>query len=409
MALTEGRSRRTPIVAVASVTLFALVVPAVSAGASVAPAQIRSCVVPAVATHAAPISGTSFGAPRAWPSKVLVKKAMVQVLDAATGSMYELLSENPDSAGPDLLEGFSLKGGPPRKGPTFGLGGGYSNSLALADGALWVGGSVGAGNDPPGPQLCQVNPTTLRVVRRVPLPPPGPGNSSGAPTLVSPGPRGTVWVGYQRTLADVDVRNGAVLSTQTVPSGVIVSLATDPAIRLLYVSVSYPTIDGKAVDAAVEERSASTGQLLVSTSATSPVTGSVAGGILTALPDGVATSFRTGMHGGTVLLSAADLSEIIPPGLGTADRFPDKPPADIFSWPMDASTLYASGSLWIENEWGVLACVDPASGAVRASEQSDSANGSSMELLGTVAHRHQLLGAVNNEVLSITAPKTCWR
>jgi hypothetical protein len=337
-----------------------------------------------------------------------VKRAAAQVLDPANRTAYGLVSESRDSAGPDQLLAFSLRGGAARHGPTFGLAGGYSDTVTLAEGSLWVGSSTGKGDLRLGPQLCQVDPRTLHLVRQVRLPAPRSGDSAGLPALVSAGSRGTIWVGYGGTLVHVEIRDGTILAIETVPSGTIVSLATDPARRTLYVSVSYPTIDGQMVDAAVEERAAGSGQVLATTSATSPVTESVAGGILTALPDGVATSFRTGMDGETVLLDALGLTPIIPPGSGSAGRGIDEPPADVFSWPMAASTLYGSGSLFIENEWGVLACVDPATGAVRASEQDRRDNGQILELLGLENRSHQLLAStMGDEILAITTPNAC--
>jgi hypothetical protein len=273
---------------------------------------------------------------------------------------------------------------------------------------LWVGGSISKGNEPPGPELCQLNPATLHLVRDVSLPAPKPDSGVGLATLVSPGPHHTVWVGYGNTLVHLDSRTGAIISTETIASGSVTSLATDPEDHLLYVSISYPTIDGKMVDAAVEELLATSGQSLFTTSATSPVTGSVAGGILTALPNGVATSFRTGMMGATVLLNAAGLTAITPPGLSTTDSGFDKPPGDVFSWPMGDSTIYAAGSLWIQNQWGVLACVNPTTGAVFDSEQTWQPSAIFMTLLGTRPTTHQLLVAFEDEVISITAPKVCW-
>jgi hypothetical protein len=391
-------------------TLAAFVVPADSAGATSVAAQIRSCVAHGTTSPVAPVFAAGNSAPGPWPSKVLVKKATVQVLDPATRSAYGLVSESRYSEGPDLLRAFPLAGGAARDGPTFGLGGGFSEILSLAEGSLWVSGSVGVGDEPPGPLLCQVNPSTLRVVRQVMLPSPGPGNAEGLPTYVSAGSQDTVWVGYRSTLVHLKVRSGTVLATDIVPSGTIASLATDPTGRLLYVSVSYPTIDGDEVDAAVEERAASDGQLLATTSARSPVSGSVAGGILTALPDGVATSFRTGMDGETVLLAAAGLAAITPPGLAMADRGIDKLPQDVFTWPMSASTLYASDTLWIENEWGVLACVDPATGAVRDSEQDPRDGGDLLELLGTEEHSRQVVvSTMGGDVLAIRTPSACER
>ena len=399
----------TPRVALAVLSLLTVVMPRGSAGATGVSGHTHGCGGRELTPPAAPVFGVSNGAPRAWPSEVLVKKAPVQVLDPATGSAYGLVSESPYSQGPDRLEAFPLAGGAARKGPTFGLSG-YSDTLTLATGSLWVSGPVGRGNEPLGPLLCQVNPSTLRVVREIHLPSPGSGNDEGLPVLVSAGPRGTAWVGYRSTLVHLDVRSGAVIATDAVASGTIASLATDPTDRLLYVSVSYPTIDAKMVDAAVEERTARSGHLLATTSATSPVTGSVAGGFLTALPDGVATSFRTGMDGETVLLGAAELAAVTPPGLTTADRGIDQSPGNVFSWPMSASTLYASDTLWIANEWGVLACVDPATGAVRDSEQERQGRGDLLELLGTERHSRQLVvSTAGGDILAITTPSSCGR
>ncbi len=395
--------------ALAVLTMVALATPTVSAEATGNSRQLQSCVDRKPTSPVAPTFTVGHGSPGPWHSKVLVKKATAQVLDPTTRSAYGLVSESRFSQGPDLLEDFPLAGGAARKGPTFGVSG-FSSTLALADGFLWVSGTIGKGPAPGRPLLCQVNPSTLHVVRQVRLPPPGPGNAEGLPALVSAGPRGTVWVGYRSTLVHLGVRSGAVLAIETVPSGTIASLATDPTSHLLYVSVSYPSIDGREVDAAVEARAANDGQLLVTTSATSPVTGSVAGGILTALPDGVVTSFRTGMDGETVLLGAADLAAIAPPGLGTASMRLDQPPDNVFSWPMSASTLYANGILWIWNQWGVLACVDPASGAVRDSEQARRGSGDLLELLGTEHHSHQLVVATGHgEILALTVPRSCGR
>ena len=403
---------RFPLLAVCIVlgasTLPALLDPSISASASVLRVNSEGCVVPRVGSPAPAGFAAETGAPTGWPYKVLVKKASVQVFDSATGWVYGLASELRAQPGPDLVEAFSLTGGHAHEGPTVGLGGGFSENLSLADGSLWVGGSIGKGNEPPGPELCQLNPVTLRLVRQVALPAPNRSNGAGLATLVSPGPSDTVWVGYGNTLVQLDARTGAIVSTETVASGSVASLATDPENHLLYVSLSYPTIDGTMVDAAIEERMATNGNLLFTTSATSPVTGSVAGGTLTALPGGVATSFRTGMMGATELLDAAGLTTITPAGLGRAYGGGDEPPGDVFSWPMGDSTLEAAGSLWIQNQWGVLACVNPATGAVFASEQTSQPSAIFMTLLGVRPASHQLLAAFGDEVISITAPSSCW-
>lgn len=378
------------------------------ASAAVSRVNGMGCLIPRVGSPASPTPAEETGAPTTWPYKVLVKKASVQVFDSTTGLVYGLASERRAQPGPDLLEAFSLTGGHTHVGPTIGLGGGFSENLSLADGSLWVGGSIGQGNKPTGPELCQLNPVTLHLVRQVSLPAPTRGDEAGLATLVSSGPHDTVWVGYGNTLVQLDARSGAIASTETVATGSVASLATDPEKHLLYVSLSYPTIDGKMVDAAIEERLAMNGNLLFTTSATSPVTASVAGGELTALPGGVATSFRTGMMGATELLDATGLAPITPPGLGPSYAGVDEPPGDIFSWPMGDSTLEGGGSLWIQNQWGILACVNPVTGALFASEQTSHPSASVMTLLGVRPVSHQLLAAFGDEVISITAPTSCW-
>jgi hypothetical protein len=114
------------------------------------------------------------------------------------------------------------------------------------------------------------------------------------------------------------------------------------------------------------------------------------------------------MRGETLLLDAARLTVVTPPGLGPANNGTDEAPGDVFSWPMSDSTLYAAQNLWIQNQWGVLACVNPRTGAVLASEQPGQPSAIFMTLLGAVAASHQLLAAFGDEVISITALTACW-
>jgi hypothetical protein len=56
----------------------------------------------------------------------------------------------------------------------------------------------------------------------------------------------------------------------------------------------------------------------------------------------------------------------------------------------------------------VLACVDPATGAVRASEQDRRDNGQILELLGTENQARRLLAStMGDEILAITTPSAC--
>ena len=99
-------------------------------------------------------------------------------------------------------------------------------------------------------------------------------------------------------------------------------------------------------------------------SADSPVTGSVAGGALTAVPGGVWVSFRTGMAGETILLRQSDLAMTGPSSAQLDAPFSDS----VFDWMMSASMIYGRATLLLVNEDGVLACIDPQSAVVRVQE-----------------------------------------
>lgn len=251
-----------------------------------------------------------------------------------------------------MLRRIDIQNARTESGATFGVG-----TLAVAAGYLWIscGGSVPGATT--GPVVCQVDPSTLAVVRRIQMPslPAPPADASPFPVSVVGGPDDTVWVGYDQMVVHVVSGDGAILSSVPISSGKVASLSVDPAQQYLYVALSYPTISGQTVDAAVLEFDAGSGRLMDGTSAHSPVTDSVAGGVLTAVPGGVWVSFRTGMLGETILLRRSDLAMVGPPGSGQEAAQPD----GVFHWVMDASTIYGDGALFLVNENGVMVCADP--------------------------------------------------
>jgi hypothetical protein len=274
----------------------------------------------------------------------------------------------------------------------------------LAAGSIWIYGSQTLLGRPLGAVLCEVSPTTLQLIRQVRVP--NPVGRRGVPSSLIQGPGHSIWASFGRTLLQVDAQTGTILRRVSIPSGAIQSMSSDPSGRYLYVSVSYPKVDGEMIDQQVDEFSAQTGQELLATGAKSPVTGSVAGGNLVALPDGVADSFRTGMAGVTFLLRQSDLSLITPPGVDPLYGGFTNPPNDIFEWMMDASTLYEGHALWIANENGVLACLDPGSGAVRDSEQGTPAWPG--QLLAVDLAGRRILLDLNNLLVAVTPPTSCW-
>lgn len=103
----------------------------------------------------------------------------------------------------------------------------------------------------------------------------------------------------------------------------------------------------------------------LATASSGLITYSVAAAALTAVPGGVWASFRTGMMGLTIHLRQQDLAPVAPPGPGIEWQ----PATGVFHWPMYATTAYGGGALWLANQVGIVACLDPQTGEVRASER----------------------------------------
>ena len=371
---------------------------------AVASTTVASCLAPAGAATAgratARASGPVFPT-GTWPVRTVAANVSPGVVDLATATAFSLSDDQTFDHGEGQLLSLNLRTDTTRQGPVFPVHG-----LALASGSLWVFGSQTSAGRPLGAVLCQVSPRTLRLVRQISLP-----ELTGPCCLimaVAGGPDRSVWVSEGGDLTRIDARDGATLARTRLASGSVASLATDPPARVLYVSLAYPTVDGTQVDQQVDELDGTTGRLITQTGATSAVVASVSGGQLTALPGGVADSFRVGMSGATQLLRAADLAVVTPPGLDEASGPLSRSPGDVFSWMMNATTIYGGGDLWIANENGVIACVDPASGAVRAHEQSRMNDALNVQLLAVDPARHRVYATADNRLLAFSPPAPCW-
>ena len=341
---------------------------------------------------------TTAPAAASWYEHSVIAGTCPQVVDLAIGAGFALVSHAPTDQGPWVLERIDLDRATTESGATFSVG-----TLAVAAGYLWISCGRSFAGDALGPLLCQVDPRTLAVVRQVQLPPPQ-APAPGAYTLwVAEGPGDTVWVGYGQTLVHLSSGDGALLSSVPIASGTVASVSVDPAQHSLYVALSYPPVAGRTVDAAVLEFDAHSGHLLAGTPATSTVTESVAGGALTAVPGGVWMSFRTGMSGETLFLRQSDLAVVGPP----SSLLEEAQPAGVFSWIMGASTIYGDGALFVVNQNGVMACVDPSRGVPRAQEHPADALGSYVQLLAVDPISGQVFATDGNGLQSITPPPSC--
>jgi hypothetical protein len=374
---------------------------ATSASAPVA-SEVPTSARCAAAGPIAPASSVRRSAAALWPWRLVERQRPAelvsdQVIDPTAGVSYTLISRtSTPMRGPYVLECTELGTGSVHKGSVFRVG-----NLTAVAGYLWVYGALGPGWQP---VISQVSPATLAPIRSIPLPP-EQGGFDGV--VFAAGSGNSVWIGSYRALLRVDVSTGSALTRVTLPPGLAVGdIAVDPARTTLYVSAAHAVRDGAEEGLVMREYDARSGRLLA-TASSGLLRYSVAGAALTAVPGGVWASFRTGMLGLTIHLRRADLRMIAPPGPGMTRR----PATGIFHWAMNEATAYGGGALWLANP-RVVACLDPRTGTVRASEQQGLsptlANRVIYQLQAIDPARHAIYATSTDGLLQITPPRRCW-
>jgi DNA-binding beta-propeller fold protein YncE len=335
-----------------------------------------------------------------WTARTVLREsaremAADQVADPRVSAVFALVPGSSAAAaqGPFVVERKGIKDSSVRRGPVVPAG-----ALSLAAGYLWVSEPARSGQA----VLVQLDPRTLAVVRTLRVPAAGPAGQP--PAGVVPGPGGSVWAAGSRSLLRISPAAGAVLSQAGLPAGLVISgLAADPAGRYLYVSAARAAAGGGVIGAEVLEYSARSGGLLART-ARVPVSYSVAGAALTAAPGGVWASIRTGMLGLTFLLRGPGLVAAPLPGVNSSAA----PPAGgIFHHAMGAVTVYGGGALWLASGSGVVACLSPQTGQVRA-RTGLAAMGPSDQLLAADPAAHVVYAVGRAGVIAITPPAGCW-
>lgn len=338
-----------------------------------------------------------------WPYRLLERQRPAelisdQAINPASGVVYSLISRtSTPMRGPYTLECTDLRTGSVQKGPVFPVG-----SLTLAAGNLWVSGAPHPGAPP---VIYQVDPATLVRIRAIP-PPPGPADFGGA--AFATGSSDSVWIGSYRTVLRVDVATGATLMRVTLPPGRAVSgISEAPGSSALYVSAAHAARDGGISGLIMFEYDARSGRLLAEASG-GVLRYSAAGAGLIAVPGGVWASFRTGMQGLTVHLRRKGLRMIAPPGPGIART----PPNTVFHWVMFEDAAYGGGAVWVASQSGIVACLDPRTGTVRASDQLhrayEFANDLVYQLEAIDPVTHTIYALNPKGLLQITPPRRCW-
>ncbi len=301
----------------------------------------------------------------------LTSPELLAAVDPAADAAYEMAG---GEAGPFRLERVDLATGAVRRGPALPVAG-----LLPAAGYVWIYGRQAYPRGQAKLVLYQVSPSTLARVRSWLV-----ARGSAAGLTVTAGPGRSVWVGYQGRLLRLDATSGATAATIKLPAGRdVVSASAGPAGRYLYVSAWSGSTGW------VSEYAASTGHLLAATALSS-----AGPSALTAVPGGAWASFRTGMNGRTVLLRQRGLREVTPS-------------ASIFIWPMDATTVYGGGRLWLAGEPGAAGCIAPGTGQV-ADQGRVPLLESTPWLLVVNAIRQLLYAQHGPAIISITPPRACW-
>jgi hypothetical protein len=339
-----------------------------------------------------PVGATNSQSATPWPERLVAPVPSVSDFVAGGDHTAYYLTPLSDGYGPYQLHRIDLTTGVVTDGPAFSLPG-----ISLASGYLWVFGTAPDVGPLTAPELCQVDPQTLQVVRPIshwPVSQPAPGSSSPNPVVGAPD--GTVWVGIRGWLFHFDASTGAFLSSSEVTAGFVGDVVIDPSGRYLFLALSGVSLpQGEA--SVVEELDALTGRLLVSTSGDSVIAHGAVGftGIVSA-PGTVWASFRTGMDGVTVILRQSDLTQVNTP-------LPEG--NDIYGWPMSTSVLYQGNSVWLTNGWGVWACLDPSTGAIRAAGKSEMGFA---QLVTSSTSFHTLYVITAAGFVALTPPLSCW-
>jgi hypothetical protein len=94
---------------------------------------------------------------------------------------------------------------------------------------------------------------------------------------------------------------------------------------------------------------------------------------------------------------------IAPPGPGIALASA----TGVFHWPMYETTAYGGGALWVANQVGIVACLDPRTGTIRASEHLPQSQ--LIYQLDAIDPAARTIFALQfGDLLQITPPRRCW-
>lgn len=304
---------------------------------------------------------TTFAAPTAWPTSQIQLSGNTSKLVAGAGVIYAEVAPTDVLPIAPSLAAVNVNTGAARYESNLG---GALSSIAYGNG-LWV--AVDRGCDARFTPPCDLtlqrrNPVSLALVRTVDL------GTTTAPAAMATAPGAPVWVAAGSQLIAVNPSTFAV-SRLSVAGASTWSLSIDPTGRYLYTA----TTIGHRGGVIVQKRNLATGQVLASNTSLP----AVSGGVVSASNDGVWVSFATGMQTHVAKLSASTMTVVVPADGQLYGSDPQINPVNVWAAPGGGpEATISGGDLWITLARAVsgvtdlLACADPSTGAVHASDSN---------------------------------------
>jgi hypothetical protein len=317
-----------------------------------------------------------------WPLRTIVKTETAQDIAPTADGVYWLTNDhNSDpSSSPTTPYRYVPGTGRVIRGPSI-TGTVGSPAITLTGGWVWM--VVGVGRDV---VIEQLDTTTLALHSRRDLPVQNNLFGPAVDPVLTATINGPLWVAGGEDLWELNPSTGAI-ETESDTGNLITSMSTDPTGNLLYTGAE----DDQSVPE-VTEYSAQTGRKMKGT-----YPGGIVAAYVAATYGGVWVSFRTGMAGQAIELSATRLTQIAPPLNPRGSTF------DTYGQDGGVSASVSKGVLWVtaKADNGVLTCADPATGAVRASE--------SVQVSDPIASGPLLYAFEDNDLVTITPPAACFR
>lgn len=336
-----------------------------------------------------------------WPARAVASTPHIRSVVAMGASLYWITGASPTTSptrtcsyGPTVPVRYEPKSGKTQRGPAMAD---CPVELVATKSSLW---SLAISKT--SFVLEALDPVTLAVTRtetfaRTASPTSLCAEPSCATLAAGPGP--VLWLTNGTRIWRLDATTGAVEGGFT-PRASASALAPGPTGAVLYTSGKNPTGNGAAVDEYSVSSGAQLAHLALPASVVSGPTQLAAG------PDNVWTSYRGGMAGGASNLSATGLVTLSHPA---TPRTPTgRVEVQLFSHIMGVEIASAGGSLWLDS-FGVLGCVDPSSGAIRAFEQlgTSSRIGFAAVLSGRL-YGYDTIQGNQRLLVSVRAPGACF-